>query len=182
MSRAPRTNPGRRTNPGAVPAEAEQLPLNGDADLGLRLVVALILGLVLGVERELRGHPAGIKTMGLIAIGACMFTALGLLPAFGTRVDPTRVAAQIVTGVGFLGAGAIMRQGSDVHGLTTAASIWVAASLGMAVGFGYYAVAVFTTFLVIVMLVAIRPVETRFFRSRWNRRKDDPPVPDRREH
>ena len=137
---------------------------------------------MLGVERELRGHPAGIKTMGLIAIGACMFTALGLLPAFGTRVDPTRVAAQIVTGVGFLGAGAIMRQGSDVHGLTTAASIWVAASLGMAVGFGYYAVAVFTTFLVIVMLVAIRPVETRFFRSRWNRRKDDPPVPDRREH
>jgi putative Mg2+ transporter-C (MgtC) family protein len=137
---------------------------------------------VLGVERELRGHPAGIKTMGLIAIGACMFTALGLLPAFGTRVDPTRVAAQIVTGVGFLGAGAIMRQGSDVHGLTTAASIWVAASVGMAVGFGYYAVAVFTTFLVIVMLVAIRPVEMRFFRSRWNRRKDDPPVPDRREH
>jgi putative Mg2+ transporter-C (MgtC) family protein len=120
--------------------------------------------------------------MGVIAIGACMFTALGLLPAFGTRVDPTRVAAQIVTGVGFLGAGAIMRQGSDVHGLTTAASIWVAASVGMAVGFGYYAVAVFTTFLVIVMLVAIRPVEMRFFRSRWNRRKDDPPVPDRREH
>jgi putative Mg2+ transporter-C (MgtC) family protein len=173
---------GRRTNPGAVQAEAEQLPLNGDADLGLRLVVALILGLVLGVERELRGHPAGIKTMGLIAIGACMFTALGLLPAFGTRVDPTRVAAQIVTGVGFLGAGAIMRQGSDVHGLTTAASIWVAASVGMAVGFGYYAVALFTTFLVIVMLVAIRPVEMRFFRSRWNRRKDDPPVVDRREH
>ena len=94
------------------------------------------------------------------------------------EVDPTRIAAQIVTGVGFLGAGAIMRQGSDVHGLTTAASIWVAASLGMAVGFGYYAIAAFTTFLVIVMLVAIRPVELRFFRR--NRRKDDPPIIDRR--
>jgi putative Mg2+ transporter-C (MgtC) family protein len=172
-------SPGRRTNPGAVPAEAEQLPLSGgEADLGLRLVVALVLGLALGTERELRGHPAGIKTMALIAVGACMFTTLGLLPEFGTRVDPTRIAAQIVTGVGFLGAGAIMRQGSDVHGLTTAASIWVAASLGMAVGFGYYVIAVFTTFLVIVMLVAIRPVELRFFRR--NRRKDDPPMIDRR--
>ena len=116
--------------------------------------------------------------MALISVGACMFTTLGLLPEFGTRVDPTRIAAQIVTGVGFLGAGAIMRQGSDVHGLTTAASIWVAASLGMAVGFGYYAIAAFTTFLVIVMLVAIRPVELRFFRR--NRRKDDPPIIDRR--
>ena len=116
--------------------------------------------------------------MALIAVGACMFTTMGLLPEFGTKVDPTRIAAQIVTGVGFLGAGAIMRQGSDVHGLTTAASIWVAASLGMAVGFGYYILAVFTTFLVIVMLVAIRPVELRFFRR--NRRHDDPPIIDRR--
>ncbi len=104
-----------------------------------------------------------------------MFTGLGLQPEFGTRVDPTRIAAQIVTGVGFLGAGAILRQGGDVHGLTTAASIWVAASLGMAVGFGYYAIATFTTFLVIVMLVALRPIENRFFRGRRNRRSDDPP-------
>jgi putative Mg2+ transporter-C (MgtC) family protein len=138
------------------------------------LVIALLLGLVLGIEREFRGHPAGIKTMGLISLGACMFTALGLLPEFGTRVDPTRIAAQIVTGVGFLGAGSILRMGGDVHGLTTAASIWVAASLGMAVGYGYYAIAIFTTFLVIVMLVAIRPVEMRFFRGRKNRRRSDP--------
>src|ERR1700730_5249907 len=165
------------TSPAAVPAEGQQLPLTGGyADFGLRLLVALVLGLVLGIEREFRGHPAGIKTMGLISLGACMFTALGLLPEFGTRVDPTRIAAQIVTGVGFLGAGSIMRQGGDVHGLTTAASIWVAASLGMAIGFGYYLIAVFTTFLVIVMLVAIRPVELRFFRR--NRRHDDPPVID----
>lgn len=143
-------------------------------------MVALVLGLALGVERELRGHPAGIKTMGLISIGACMFTAMGLLPAFGKTVDPTRIAAQVVTGVGFLGAGAILRQGDDVHGLTTAASIWVAAALGMAIGFGYYAIAIFTTALVVVMLVAIRPIELRFFRR--NRRHDDPPIIDRREH
>lgn len=110
-----------------------------------------------------------------------MFTALGVLPAFG-NVDPTRIAAQVVTGVGFLGAGAILRQGDDVHGLTTAASIWVAAALGMAVGFGFYGIAIFATLVVVVMLVLIRPIEERFIRSRWHRRKDDPPIIDRREH
>lgn len=137
------------------------------------------MGLALGTERELRGHPAGMKTMALIAAGSCMFTALGLEPAFGTRADPTRIAAQIVTGVGFLGAGAILRQGIDVRGLTTAASIWVTASVGMAVGFGYYAVAIFTTIIVIVMLIAIRPIENRFVRHRKYRRADDPPPQDR---
>lgn len=120
-----------------------------------------------------------MKTMALIAVGSCMFTTLGLEPAFGTRIDPTRIAAQIVSGVGFLGAGAILRQGIDVKGLTTAASIWVVASLGMAVGFGYYSIAVFTTFIVIVMLVAIRPLEMRFIRNRKYRRADDPPAEQR---
>jgi len=128
----------------------------------------------LGVEREYRGHPAGLKTMSLISVGACMFTGLGVLPAFRTGVDPTRIAAGIVTGVGFLGAGAILRQGGDVHGLTTAAMIWVAASVGMAVGFGYLSVAVFATFIVLVMLVGLRPIEVRFFRNRKNRRAGDP--------
>ena len=112
--------------------------------------------------------------MALIGVGSCMFTALGLEPIFGSRVDPTRIAAQIVTGVGFLGAGSILRQGEYVRGLTTAASIWVVASLGMAVGFGYYAIAVFTAFLVLFTLVAIRPLENRFFKGRRNRRITDP--------
>jgi putative Mg2+ transporter-C (MgtC) family protein len=114
--------------------------------------------------------------MALISTGACMFTTLGLEPAFGTRVDPTRIAAQIVTGVGFLGAGAILRQGGDVRGLTTAAEIWVAASLGMAVGFGYYALAVFTTVVVIAVLVGMRPIERRYFKHK-ERRYTDPPPP-----
>jgi len=112
--------------------------------------------------------------MALIGAGSCLFTGLGLLPEFGTRVDPTRIAAQIVTGVGFLGAGSILRQGEEVRGLTTAASIWVTASLGMAVGFGYYGVAVFTAVLVVVVLVALKPIEDRFFRGRRNRRLSDP--------
>jgi putative Mg2+ transporter-C (MgtC) family protein len=111
--------------------------------------------------------------MALIAVGSCMFTALALEPDFGARVDPTRIAAQIVTGVGFLGAGSILRQGEYVRGLTTAASIWVVASLGMAVGFGYFAVALFAAILVLFTLVVIRPIENRLFKNRRNRRHDD---------
>jgi putative Mg2+ transporter-C (MgtC) family protein len=114
--------------------------------------------------------------MALISTGACMFTALGLEPSFGSRVDPTRIAAGIVTGVGFLGAGAILRQGGDVRGMTTAAEIWVAASLGMAVGFGFYGIAVFATVIVLVVLVGMRPIERRYFKSK-QRRHDDPPPP-----
>ena len=132
---------------------------------------------MLGVEREYHGHPAGIRTMALVATGSCLFTALGFEPVFGKTIDPTRIAAQIVTGVGFLGAGSILRQGDGVRGLTTAASIWVVASLGMAIGFGYYTIAIFTTVLVVITLTAIRPIENRFFKGR-HRRHDDPPVED----
>jgi putative Mg2+ transporter-C (MgtC) family protein len=101
--------------------------------------------------------------MALVGVGACMFTAVGLEPLFGGRTDPTRIAAQIVTGVGFLGAGAILRHGTDVRGLTTAASIWVVAAMGMVIGFGFFTIGVFTTALVLVTLVAIRPLERRLF-------------------
>jgi putative Mg2+ transporter-C (MgtC) family protein len=112
--------------------------------------------------------------MALISVGACLFTGLGLIPYFGRVVDPTRIAAQIVTGVGFLGAGSILRQGEEVRGLTTAASIWVVASIGMAVGFGYFVLALVTTLLVGVTLIALRPLEDRVFPIRRNRRRDDP--------
>jgi putative Mg2+ transporter-C (MgtC) family protein len=113
--------------------------------------------------------------MALIGVGSCMFTMLGFAPVFGKTIDPTRIAAQIVTGVGFLGAGSILRQGETVRGLTTAASIWVVASLGMAVGFGYYGIAIFTTLVVLVTLVVLRPIEARFFKHH-NRRRGDPHV------
>ncbi len=104
--------------------------------------------------------------MALVGVGACLFTAMGLEPLFAGRTDPTRIAAQIVTGVGFLGAGAILRQGSEVKGLTTAASIWVVAAIGMAVGFGFYVTSIAATTLVLVTLVLIRPLERRLFKRR----------------
>ncbi len=155
----------------------------------LNLLGALLLGLLVGYERSYHGRAAGMRTYGIVCMASAALTIIGGYPGFwfgghgGAMVmatDPTRIIQGVVTGIGFLGAGVIMREGFNISGLTTAASIWVGASLGMAVGFGYYLIAVFTTFLVIVMLVAIRPIELRFFRR--NRRHDDPPVIDRREH
>jgi putative Mg2+ transporter-C (MgtC) family protein len=151
-----------RANPAAGRVKAEQLPLLSDVDFALRLLVTAILAIAIGFEREFHGHPAGIKTLGLVGVGACLFSGLGL-EAFRGSTDPTRIAAQVVTGVGFLGAGAILRQGNEVHGLTTAASIWVVAAIGMAVGFGFYVPAVFTTLLILAMLVLLRPVEMLLF-------------------
>jgi putative Mg2+ transporter-C (MgtC) family protein len=133
-----------------------------------------VLGIVLGAEREFNGHAAGVRTMALISAGACMFTAVGLDPAFGTTTDPTRIAAQVVTGVGFIGAGAILRQGLDVKGLTTAASIWVAAAIGVTVGVGLYEAAAFTTLLVIVTLIAIRPLEVMLFHRHRSPNREGP--------
>jgi putative Mg2+ transporter-C (MgtC) family protein len=110
--------------------------------------------------------------MALVGVGACLFTTVALEPAFGSRTDPTRIAAQIVTGVGFLGAGAILRHGTDVRGLTTAATIWVVAAVGMVVGFGYVVIAIFTTVLVLVTLVAIRPLERRLFHHQRHMEED----------
>jgi putative Mg2+ transporter-C (MgtC) family protein len=168
----PKTNPAAR-RPEDVPAGADNTHLTGELDLALRVFIALMLGLGIGAEREFRGHPAGLRTMALISAGSCMFTGLGLIPDFPKSVDPTRIAAQIVTGVGFLGAGSILRQGELVRGLTTAASIWVAASLGMAVGFGYWRLAIFVTFIVVLVLFVLKPVEERFFRRRGHRRETD---------
>jgi putative Mg2+ transporter-C (MgtC) family protein len=111
--------------------------------------------------------------MALVGVGACLFTTISLEPYFGSRTDPTRIAAQIVTGVGFLGAGAILRHGTDVKGLTTAASIWVVAAIGMVVGFGNYKIAIFTTVLVLVTLVAIRPLEKRLFHRAEGRHMEE---------
>lgn len=136
-----------------------------------------ILAVAIGIEREFHGHPAGIKTLGLVGVGACLFAGLGL-EAFATTTDPTRIAAQVVTGVGFLGAGAILRTGNEVHGLTTAASIWVVAAIGMSVGFGYYVPAIFTTLLILAMLVLLRPIEARLFRrTKANEEKAELKIP-----
>jgi putative Mg2+ transporter-C (MgtC) family protein len=134
----------------------------GNWDAIGRLAVAAGLGAAVGIERELREREAGIRTHLLVSLGACLFTIVG---AFGfhnfSTVDPTRIAAQVVTGIGFLGAGAIIREGISVRGLTTAASLWIVAAIGMAAGAGYYWPAVAGTALTVIALWPLRAVAYR---------------------
>lgn len=126
-----------------------------------RVTLAAILGGVIGIEREWRGRPAGFRTNILIALGACLFTVISIegFPLNGsTAQDTARVAAQIVSGVGFLGAGALLQTRNKVKGMTTAATIWLVAAIGMAVGTGEYFLAVFTTLLTAAVLQLLRPV------------------------
>lgn len=133
-------------------------------EIALRLVVAAALSGLVGLEREWRERAAGLRTHMLVGVGSALFT---LISAYGfndfliagsnvVRADPSRIAAQIVTGIGFLGAGAIIRQGLSVRGLTTAATLWVVAAIGMASGVGYYWAAFVTTALVLVSLWPLR--------------------------
>jgi putative Mg2+ transporter-C (MgtC) family protein len=132
--------------------------------LCLRLLLAAVLGGAVGLERELVGKPAGLRTNLLIAMGAALFTHVSLaIPAVSGSGDPARVAAQVVAGVGFLGAGTIIHARNAVHGLTSAATVWVVAGLGVAVGAGVEHDAVLATLIVLVALTALRAVEHRFF-------------------
>jgi putative Mg2+ transporter-C (MgtC) family protein len=135
-----------------------------------RLSLAALLGSIIGLEREFREREAGLRTHLLVSLGAALFT---IVSAFGfhdvlthdpqvvVRLDPSRIAAQIVSGIGFLGAGAIIRQGLSIRGLTTAATLWVVAAIGMAAGAGFYSVAVITTALALVALWPLRYVAYR---------------------
>jgi len=137
----------------------------------LRVVLAGVFGGAIGAEREIREREAGLRTHMLVSIGAALFT---LVSAYGfsdfhfsnrsgITYDPTRIAAQVVTGIGFLGAGAIIRQGLSVRGLTTAASLWVVAAIGLATGAGYYSAALITTVVVLVSLWPLRIIAFRLF-------------------
>jgi putative Mg2+ transporter-C (MgtC) family protein len=140
----------------------------------LRLGVAAALGGAIGLERELRDREAGLRTHMLVSMGAALFT---IVSAYGfheflvsggnlVRTDPTRIAAQIVSGVGFLGAGAIIRQGFSIRGLTTAATLWVVAAIGMAAGAGYYSAATITTVVALVSLGPLRIAAYKIVRLR----------------
>lgn len=139
--------------------------LDFSSDLILRLVVASLLGGALGLEREIHGRPAGLRTHFLVSLGAAAFMVLSpLVSELGNDLlgDPGRIAAQIVTGIGFLGAGAIVKEGVNIHGLTTAACLWVAAAIGMASGAGQFSEAVLITALAIVALVVLPYAEVIF--------------------
>ena len=119
-------------------SDVEDLSLGTQLVLMLRLVVALVLGAVVGWERELQRMPAGFRTHALVALGSAIFTVISAYAFTGPGSDPTRIAAQVVTGIGFLGGGAIIHYGGTVRGLTTAASLWAVAAVGMAAGAGLF--------------------------------------------
>ncbi len=124
----------------------------------VRIVAAMVLGGLIGLERELRDKPAGFRTIVLICVGACVFTMVSAIVG-GPDEERTRIAAQIVTGIGFLGAGAILRDRASVIGLTTAATIWSVAAIGMAAGFGHLGLAALGTVFILVALLAFDSVE-----------------------
>ena len=136
-----------------------------DLEMVLRIVLAFGLGAVLGWERDRAGRPAGLRTHMMVSAGSAAFTLVSIYgfpdPGAGLPRDPARVAAQIVSGVGFLGAGTIFRTPSTVRGLTTAASIWLAAAIGMMAGVGMYAVAIITALLGYVCLRWLRTPSRR---------------------
>ncbi len=125
-------------------------------DIALRLVAALLLGAVIGVERQYRQRAAGLRTNALVALGAAAFSLIGFM---GTGdASPSRMAAQVVSGIGFIGAGAIMREGLNVKGLNTAATLWCSAAVGIGCGAGLFALAGVATGLIVVVNIVIRPI------------------------
>ncbi|RMG64251.1 MAG: MgtC/SapB family protein [Calditrichaeota bacterium] len=118
----------------------------------LKVVVAALCGGLIGLERERDQKPAGVRTQMLVAIGACLFMIVSTAIGNNYLVDPSRIAAQVVTGIGFLGAGAIIRERGSVMGMTTAASIWVVAAIGLTIGAGLFIEGVFITLLTYIIL------------------------------
>jgi len=139
------------------------VPTIGWPEVLLRLAAAAAMGGAVGLERELREREAGLRTHLLVCVGSALFTLVSAyaFTDWGVRVDPTRIAAQIVTGIGFLGAGAIIRQGLSVRGLTTAATLWLVAAIGMAAGAGYWEGALVVTLGAILTLGPLRGVAFR---------------------
>lgn len=135
--------------------------------IALRLIAAAFLASLVGLDRERRESPAGLRTHALVGMSSCLFmivSAFGFADILGTpnvTLDPSRIAAQVVTGIGFLGAGTIIAHGSLVRGLTTAASVWSVAAIGMAAGAGLYFPAFLATALVLLFLTFLRPLERR---------------------
>ena len=138
----------------------------GSTETLIRLLVAALAGSLVGLERERLQWSAGLRTHMLVSVGSCLIiivSAYGFSDVLGTHVvlDPSRIAAQVVSGIGFLGAGTILLRGEVVKGLTTAASLWAVAAIGLAIGSGLYVAGLATTVIVLVILAGIKPIEER---------------------
>ena len=148
-----------------------------DVEAIQRLALAMVVGAVLGVERERLDRPAGLRTYMLVVEGACLFMICAILLAeqiiqAGGVSDPGRIASTVVQGIGFIAAGVILTTGKEVIGLTTAAGLWVATALGLLIGAGFYFVAIVAAVATVIALVALRGVELRFLSSKSNRGRD----------
>lgn len=146
-------------------------------DVLMRMLCAMIVGTVIGIEREYTHRPAGLRTHILVALGACAVMITGQLiftqyRPFGGTSDPARLAAQVISGVGFLGAGTIMREGVNVKGLTTAASLWAVACLGIAAGGGYYGVALLGMVLMFITLTLLELFQNLLLKGTKRHKKD----------
>ncbi|MBP6430843.1 MAG: MgtC/SapB family protein [Ferruginibacter sp.] len=143
------------------------MDLNLYLEEAAQVSVAFVIGAIIGLEREFRSKPAGFRTMIIICVGSCLYT---ILSKESNDTSPDRIASNIVTGIGFIGAGVIFKEGISVNGLTTAALIWVTAALGMAVGYHNYPLAVVVTSMVVIVLFVLEPVQK--FINRFHRVKD----------
>ena len=136
----------------------------------LRLSCAMFVGALIGLDREYTHRPAGLRTHILVALGACVVSITGEMifthySTLGSTSDPARLSAQVITGVGFLGAGTIMKEGASVKGLTTAASVWAVACLGIATGFGYYSLALAGMFFTFITLTLLETIQRKLLRN-----------------
>ena len=132
----------------------------------IRLLAAVVCGGLVGIERELRGRVAGLRTHILVCLGSCliMIVSVEVARQSGSGADASRIAAQVVSGIGFLGAGAIIRSNASVIGLTTAASLWVVAGIGLACGIGFFQGAIMTTVIILLVLFLLSKVEKQILR------------------
>ena len=142
----------------------------GIVEISIRLGCAMLVGLIIGIEREYTHRPAGMRTHILVALGACVVSIAGEMifihyHDLGATPDPARLSAQVITGVGFLGAGTIMKEGPTVKGLTTAASLWAVACLGLASGFGYYSLALLGMAFIMITLTLFEALQRSLIRS-----------------
>ncbi len=137
------------------------------AEEAAQVSVAFLIGAIIGLEREFRSKPAGFRTMILICVGSCLYT---ILSKESNHTSPDRIASNIVTGIGFIGAGVIFKEGISVNGLTTAALIWITAALGMAIGYHNYPLAIVVATMVVIALFVLEPVQR--FINRLHRVKD----------
>ena len=144
----------------------------GFLEVIMRLACAMLVGLVIGTEREYTHRPAGMRTHILVALGACTVSILGeyIFMQYSAEADPARLSAQVVTGVGFLGAGTIMREGVNVKGLTTAASVWAVACLGIAAGFGHYALAIAGMVMIFLTLTVFEWLQDKMFQGNHHKK------------